>query len=245
MITVLGNLYNEKTFEPVQFAHVINTRNYTATITDTIGNFSIKIRKKDTLLITSIGYENKKITFGEKNQQVVFKSIPMEEKLYRIKQVEVTPWGTYNEFKNRFMALDKKNPRDDIHPLLWKDLPQKPDEIEPYVPNITNPISFLYYIFSEEGKSKRKLIELQKKATIDSKIRSKYNREKVSDLTGLEGKELERFMKFCNFTDEYLLNTKEYKILQRVQNMYQMYSDSLNTLNQNTHESIDTTIQRH
>ena len=244
-ITVLGNLYNAKTFEPVEFAHVINTRNYNATISDSLGNFKIRIRKTDTLMITSIGYETKKISYARKQQNIIFESIPMEEKLYKIKRVEVTPWGTYRELKNRFLSLDTVNPRKDVHPLIWRDLPRKPDSIINKEPDLTSPISLIYYMLSPEGKSIRKLKELEKIKTKNDKIRPKYNRDIVSEITGLEDKALERFMKFCNFTDSYLLNTKKYKILKRVKDMYQTYEDSLNNINPKKHDQTDTIIQRH
>jgi hypothetical protein len=245
LITLLGNLYNSRTFEPVEFAHVINVKDYGATITDSLGNFKINIEKGDTLLITSIGYENKKYVYDGAYQQTIFESIPMEERVYQIEQVEITPWGTYREFKNKFMSLETDNPRDKVHPLLWKDLPEKPDTVEPFVPGLTNPISFLYYMFSSEGKSLRKYRELKMEQTKKDKIRSKYNKQLVADLTGLEGKELERFMKFCNFTDEYILNTRKYLILKRVKELYKLYKEKENKLNQNNNGPNDSSIQRH
>jgi hypothetical protein len=242
-ITLLGNLYSKKTFQPVEFAHVINTKQYRATISDSSGNFKIRIEPGDTVLITAIGYENKQYVYEGEYQEVIFKAIPMAEKLYKIDKVEITPWGTYRDFKNKFISLDVENPRDAIHPRLWKELPEPPEDLSPREPTILNPISLLYYTFSEEGKSLRKLKELEARKPIEDKIDEKYNREIVGNLTGLEGKELERFMKFCNFTEQYLLDKKKYTILKRVKEKYQVYKDSLNIKNETHHVPADTSIQ--
>ncbi len=243
LTTILGNVYNEKNFKPVEFAHVINLDRFNATITDTLGIFRIKVNRGDTLLITSIGYESKRYVYDGKYQPYVFESIPMEEKLYEISEVEITPWGTYREFKNKFMSLETENPKENIHPLLWRGIPLRPDTIIPHEPSIMNPVSFLYSMFSDEGKEKRKMMEIQKHQIKQQKIEAKYNRELVSEITGLEGKEVKRFMDFCNFTDEYILNTKQYYILKRVKKLYKEYKGSPKI--QNHHESADTNIQRY
>ncbi|MFO8236056.1 MAG: carboxypeptidase-like regulatory domain-containing protein [Bacteroidales bacterium] len=231
LITIMGNLYDKKTLKPIEYAHIINTTNYFATISDTSGNFKIDAFPGDTLLITSIGYENEKFVNDRKHQTFVFESIPMSDKTYSIEKVEITPWGTYNDFKEKFFNLETVNPRDEIHPLFWDGIQEPPDTVIPHEPNIGNPISLIYSLLSKEGKSKRKLKELQIEKTIQKKIRSKYNQKIVSEITGLEGEEVIRFMEFCNFSDEYLLETSKYDILERVKEKYQHYKDSIKTQN--------------
>ncbi|MFP4621758.1 MAG: hypothetical protein ACLFM7_10640 [Bacteroidales bacterium] len=230
-IHFFGNLYNADTFKPVKNAHIININNNRATISDSLGNFDIRLRQGDSLMISSIGYQQKFYQYNGGWRQVAFESIPLEEKIYEISEVTVTPWGTYKDFQEKFLELDMETPREKIHPLAWKFLEERPDEVEPKEPGITSPISMIYNLFSKEGKERRKFQELQKRETREKKIRSKFNREIVGDLTGLEGEKLDRFMEFCNFTDEYILNTREYFILERVKLKYKQFMklDSLNS----------------
>lgn len=229
VITIIGNLYEKKTLKPVKYAHVINTGNYYGTISDTLGNFKIKGAPGDTLLITAIGYENKIFSYDGEYKPFIVRSIPMEEKTYMIEKVEVTPWGTYQDFKEKFLNMEVDNPREAIHPRIWDDLQEPPDTIIPPQPGLESPISLIYSIFSREGKELRKYKELQEEKTIQEKIRSKYNREIVSEITGLENEELIRFMEFCNFSDEYLLKTRKYFILERLKEKYKEYKDSIKT----------------
>ncbi|KXB08902.1 hypothetical protein AKJ55_00240 [candidate division MSBL1 archaeon SCGC-AAA382M17] len=231
-IHFLGTLYDANSYKPIKYAHIINIDNNRATISDTLGNFDIKLKPGDSLMITSIGYQEKFYQYTGEWQKVVFENIPLKERIYKISKVEITPWGTYEDFKKRFLNLDIKTPREKVHPLVWEDLPEKPEKIEPVEPGITSPISLIYNIFSKEGKAKRKYQKLQKKEAREKKIQSKFNREIVGNLTGLEGEKLDRFMEFCNFTDEYILNTKKYFILKRVKLKYKQFMklDSLNSV---------------
>ena len=221
-ITLYGKLYDSKDFSAVEFAHVINLDSPHATISDSAGFFEIKLYAGDTLQITSIGYHDKTITIGE-YLPAMFRSILMKQRTYDISSVEITPWGTYQDFKNKFISLDLDDPEEDVHPLLWRDLPRKPLEIEPHHPGVMNPVSFLYDVFSGKREERIKYYKILSKKTKERKIRSKYNKEIVGNLTDLEGEELEEFMEFCNFTEEELLNKTGYKILKEVKRKYQLF----------------------
>ena len=230
-----GNLYSAESFKPVQYAHIINIKNNRAAISDTLGNFDIRMEPGDSLRISSIGYQQKYYQYPGEWKKVVFASIPLKERIYEISEVKITPWGTYEEFKNRFMNLDVETPREQLHPLVWDILKEKPEKIEPNEPGIMSPVSMIYNIFSKEAKEMRKYEEIQNREARQKIIQSKFNRESVGNLTGLEGKKLDRFMEFCNFTDEYILNTKEYFILENVKKKYKQFMrlDSLNSVKLN------------
>jgi hypothetical protein len=128
-----------------------------------------------------------------------------------------------------------KTPGEQLHPLVWDILKKRPEKVEPNEPGIMSPVSMIYNIFSNEAKEKRKYEEIQNREARQKIIQSKFNRESVGNLTGLEGEKLDRFMEFCNFTDEYILNTKEYFILENVKKKYKQFMrlDSLNSVKLN------------
>ncbi|MGM0496684.1 MAG: hypothetical protein ACQESJ_02080 [Bacteroidota bacterium] len=227
-ITLYGKLYDSKDYSPVEFAHIINLDSPYATISDSSGFFDIKLQVGDTLHITSIGYHDESVAIN-KSLPAIFRSIPMQKRTYDIKSVEVTPWGTYQDFKYDFITLDIDDPEEDVHPLLWRDLPGKPIDPEPHYPDVFNPVSFLYDVFSGNRKERMKYNEILSKETKKQKIRSKYNKEIVGNLTGLEGEELGKFMEFCNFSDKELLNKTGYEILKKVKQKYQIFKQDTAT----------------
>lgn len=228
-----GNLYDPDNYHPIEYAHIINIDGNNATISDSLGTFNLEIEPGDSLMITSVGYQTHYYQYDGPWQKVVFKSIPMEEQVYAISEVRVTPWGTYREFRQKFLDLEMKTDAEKVHPLLWKDINREPKmKEEPLNPGIMSPITMIYNIFNDEIQSRRKLRQLQRRKPKEKILQDKFNREQVGALTGLEGKKLERFMEFCNFSEEYLLNTKEYFILERVKLRYEQFMrlDSLHQM---------------
>jgi hypothetical protein len=229
IITLHGSLYDSKDLSPVEFAHIINLNNPYATISDSSGYFDIKMYQGDTLHITCIGYEDRHISYNQAGP-AIFKSIPLNQKSYNIESVKITPWKTYQDFKNKFISLDLDDPREKVHPLIWEGLPSTPLNMEPEEPNIGNPVSFLYDIFSGNREERIKYKEILSRETKKRKIRSKYNKEIVSNLTGLKGEKLKEFMDFCNFTDQELLNRKAYDILMEVKLKYKVFKKREDTV---------------
>ncbi len=228
-ITLHGSLYDSKDFSPVEFAHIINLNRPYATISDSSGYFKIKMNMEDTLHITSIGYEDKYVSYNQK-APAIFKSIPLNQKTYDIESIEITPWKTYRDFKNKFISLELDDSRKKVHPLIWEGLPRKPIDAEPEEPGILNPVSFLYDLFSGDREERTKYNEILSRETKQRRIRSKYNKEIVSNLTGLKGEELEKFMDFCNFTEQELLNRKAYEILEEVKQKYKVFKKKEDTV---------------
>lgn len=61
-ILVKGKLLAQDSLQAVQFAHLINKSRYWGAISDTAGNFTLAMYPTDTLLITAIGFAQKKYT---------------------------------------------------------------------------------------------------------------------------------------------------------------------------------------
>ena len=225
-----GNLYDADNFKSIEYAHIINIDGRNATISDSLGNFNLNVKPGDSLMISSIGYKTTYYRYTGPYQKAVFRSIAMKEAVYPIDEVKVTPWGTYEDFRRKFLSLDIKDPHENVHPLLYEGLNREPElKEEELNPGITSPITLIYSLFSQELQSKQKLRELQKRKTKEDILKDKFNREQVQELTGLEGQQLDRFMNYCNFSEAYILNTREYFILERVKKCYQRFTrlDSL------------------
>jgi hypothetical protein len=63
----------------------------------------------------------------------------------------------------------------------------------------TSPITYLYDKFSRKSKMDRLYHEMLDYDDEVARIQEKYNREIVSELTGLTGDELMKFMMYCRF----------------------------------------------
>lgn len=128
-------------------------------------------------------------------------------------------FGTYPEFKQKFLALKVPEKLQ-----LELDLPNYgPLENNLYAPQygfgiaVGGPVSALYNAFSKHAKAERKYNELLANKPNYEKAKKKFNREKVQQWTRLEGDRLTKFVLYCRFDDTYLLHVNEYDLIERVQ----------------------------
>ena len=82
---------------------------------------------------------------------------------------------------------------------------------------------FSFSLRSPEERSLRKLQKVLEEQKVEDQINAKYNKAIVSKMTGLKGKELEDFMRYCQIPRDFILKSPEYDILQRIKDSYENY----------------------
>ena len=82
---------------------------------------------------------------------------------------------------------------------------------------------FSFSLRSPEERSLRKLQKVMAQQEIQNQIDAKFSKAIVSELTGLKGKELQKFMNFCQLPQDYILKSSEYDILLKVKSLYERY----------------------
>lgn len=210
-----GQLIDSLTFEPIQFAHVVNYSTNAGTITDPYGNFSILAKAGDTLVFSQIGYERlgwqvkrswfegiitlklpKEITVLE---EVVINEFPSEEKLKK-RILEYEPEDT----TFRYFGMDEPIDKEDI--TLNEKALHRPLFVA------THPLTAAYYNFSKQEKERRKYHKIVQNESIQNRVYAKFTRDWVHEVTGLKGDELTNFISFCDYSLEYLDKTPLYII---------------------------------
>ena len=146
----------------------------------------------------------------------------MNDKNYKLAIVNVYALSKQSQFRYDFIHLDlpehlygKK--------IYIPGIPHYDGQRNLDAPLIGSPISFFYSKFSKREKSKRKLIQLKKQDAINKIIDSKYNKEIVSNLTGLKDEKLNEFMKFCDFDKQYLLKNIDYNIYIKIMKNFKKF----------------------
>jgi hypothetical protein len=199
---------------PVQFAHIINRNTGHGNISDTLGFFNIRVHLADIIHISAIGYYGH--SFRITDSLLVTSRIPnieLTSRSYPIDQVNVYLLGSYEQFKYKVLGLKLPEPKIKINPAFLKDIEMAADTLDSIEPiSLGSPITAIYNLLSKEGKSMRRLAELQKQEALERKLYPKYNRNLVGHISGLEGIELNEFMIFCNFDPGFLLEATDYQI---------------------------------
>lgn len=214
----MGRLVGGNPKKPVAYGMVMNKSLNLSAMTDSSGYFSIRAKMGDTLVFSRIGfYPKEMLSFPG------FHVVELTERQYELNAVTINGLGTYEEFK--YNVIHAQLPKTlEINPEIMKSFPKKVVVLQPQMSiPLGSPVTALYMMLSKEGKSLRKLAELQKNEKVVASYSYKYSPAIVSRLTGLKELELEKFIKYCNFDENFILASNEYEIAQKILDCYKKY----------------------
>jgi len=193
--------------DPVKDCHIINKTQRTATISDGFGDFRINANINDSIIFSALGFETL--------------TIVMTEMMYDYGQIIKLKPTTYELEEVVIQPLVEK-------PIVTKwevYTPPLPNQGGINIPTGINPVTMIYNLFSKEGKQKKyykKLIENEADFML---IGEKFNGPVVAQITGLKDDELIKFMSWCNFSKDFLLNYSPETIKRAIRTKYQEYTE--------------------
>ncbi len=219
IVMMHGQLRDVEDGKPLPYAHILNPRFGKATVSDTLGFFTIPMRKSDTLLITAIGYEDLYFTLPSFWPANTYSGVLyVQEKVHNIEGVTVHGLGTYDQFKQKVLSLNLSDDKTlEMQSYYNKILTEEAIKYQAVT------TGFSFSLRTPEERSLRKLQKVLAEQKIEDQINAKYNKAIVSRLTGLKGKELEDFMHYCQIPRDFILNSPEYDILARIKDAYDNY----------------------
>lgn len=206
-----GQIISKEWKRPVALAHIININQRIGVVADTLGYFEIRVMPGDTLNISAIGFNYLDyLVLADNNDNKIY----LHHRTYEIPAVSISYLGTYKQFEYKVLNLEL--PGTGINPQiekLFKYVDTSPLVVEPA---ISGPVSLIYVLFSKKAKSIKKYLELSEEGVVKDKVRARYNEYIVRNLTGLEGVEAFEFMKFCDFSDKYILSIDDYNLYSEI-----------------------------
>jgi len=207
-VKVSGIVYSKDSaaYKALAFVNITRKGRTNGTVTDANGSFTIYMLRGDTLLFSYVGYSTSIFIlprdYNEKKLdiQIVLKSTSVQ-----LQEVNITS-----------KVLPKVGP-----------LYHKPKVV--YIPSIKgssnyrgfgspnttdfSPITMLFNQFSREGKTRRKLGRLMQADSKEASYKARLNPEYVSELTGLQGPELDDFMLYCHPPLQFILTAEDYDVV--------------------------------
>ncbi len=214
LIKLQGRIISAGDSSAVPYANIINYRTHSGTTTNSDGYFTIEMLNIDSLIVTSIGFEQKKIKVPANYtgyNTLVFIMLPSN---YALREVLVE-----GEKPKVDLGIGGGKPSD-IAPELRGDAF---NEAPPILAAFFNPISYWQYYLSKKEKRKR---EVRKEMTIQKhwEMHSQnYNKEKVMMLTGMKDLEADSFMVWFNGQDVLPYLSSEYQVRASIIEFFHYY----------------------
>lgn len=172
------------------------------------GYFTINCLKTDTLLVSASGFSIKKICFRDsaaKKQYTI--SVRLDSLHYSLSEVKVYPHKNLrevNEERNNLGNIPNTNRYQDINAL-------------------GSPIEYLYERFSRIEQSKRKVAELEDEEERRNVLKELFHIYIQHDIINLSDADFDRFIDFCNFSDNFIKNSTDYDLVMAIKYKYAQF----------------------
>ena len=223
-IALSGVIVNE-TGEALPFVTITNLATQTGVVSDEEGFFFINFDKKDTLRLSSVGYQSYQLYFGDTAQANNYDlKIRLSEQTYQLENVTIFAFKDEESFKRAILAMDDLPPEEPkiVVPGSYQGPRRK------VRPSPANPISFIFDRFSKRARYEREAYKAQQAYAHQKVLDKKYNRDKVGKITGLTDEKLDRFMLFCQVENDYIERSSEYDIILTINHCYEDFQKTQN-----------------
>ena len=223
---VSGIILNINTQEPLSNVNIINVNKMRGTTTDDKGIFEISVTANDTLHITILGYQSLKVKVT--NDWIKNKStnIYLTEKAYALEEVIIRRFNLTGILEiDTKLFPDKSNYRYSISGLSqgYETGENSPNALEKIVGSLFNPADKLYNFFGKKTNELRRLKEMKKDDTVRNLLETKFDRETISVLLGINKDEISEVLERCNYSDSFIKTANDLQILDAISECYEEY----------------------
>ena len=223
---ISGTIQNDNTLLPIANVNIVNLNKSRGTNTNEKGYFEIEASTNDTLHISFIGFQSLKIRVTNDWIKNKTTKIKLTEKAIALEEINIMPYNLtgYLEVDSKLIP-SRENYRYSISGL------QQGYEAGEYSPNafgrvmgsIFNPADMLYNFFGKKPRELKRLKEMKKDNSIRTLLESKYDREMISVLLGIDKKEISEIMERCNYSEAFVKSANDLQIMDAISGCYEEY----------------------
>ena len=223
---VTGTIINDNTLLPISNANVININKVKGSVTNARGYFEIEATVNDTIHITLLGYQSLRVRVtndwvknGDAKIQLTEKAIALEEVVVR--KYDLTG---YLEVDSKLIP-EKENYRYSISGLSqgYEVGESSPNAFSRVLGSIFNPADMLYNFFGKKPKELKRLKAMKKDDTVRRLLESKFDRETIAVLLGVDKKEIAEILQRCNYSESFIKTANDLQIMDAISECYEEY----------------------
>jgi len=207
-------------------------QNFTANrwaLTDSLGYFTLKVKAGDTLVFSAEGYfYNVAVIYDSMLMRKPYQAFFMDHLVYAINDANVFSLGTYKDFKQKFAQLDLSKDKTEI---LRRNLQQEVLLVarEAYKnqqdkQKLQGGVGVGVPILTPQEQERLKLKAIMATENRRNQVYQKYNPELIKKVTGIkDDDEIMAFMRFCGFTDNFILDQNQYDLVVLIARKYEEF----------------------
>lgn len=223
---VTGTVLNDSDSKPLSNVNIINMNSVRGSISNSEGLFEISVQVNDTLHISLIGFQSIRVRvtndwIKSKNTQ-----IKLTEKAIALEEVVLTPYNLtgYLQVDAKLIPVNT-NQRYGISGLNYgyEAGQYSPNAFNRVLGSIFNPTDMLYNFFGNKPRELRKLKEMKKDDTVRNLLESKFDRETIAIMLGIDKKEIPEILERCNYSESFIKTANDLQVLDAINDCYEEY----------------------
>jgi hypothetical protein len=86
-----------------------------------------------------------------------------------------------------------------------------------------NPADKLFNFFGKKGKELKRLKQIKKDETVRNLLESKFDRETLAVLLGIDKKEIAEILDHCNYSESFIKTANDLQIMDAISGCYEDY----------------------
>ena len=225
--TVRGKVQSETSEAILQNVHVLNLTKVKGTITDKEGEFEINAKLNDTLYFSYIGYKPIKVVVTNDLIRFEDNTIELTELAFALEEIIIKPYQLTG-----YLEIDVKNaPVNTSTRYRIIGLPNLGYEagrrsrsgISKVIGAIFNPADFLNNLFKKKSDKMDKLRLIREDIEIKNLLSTKFDREVLVQLLGVERVDIDEILRNCNFSDTFIKQANDLQIMEAINECYDEY----------------------
>ncbi|WP_396152528.1 carboxypeptidase-like regulatory domain-containing protein [Flavobacterium sp.] len=223
---VTATILNDSDSKPLANVNIINLNSVKGTITDEKGIFEISAQTNDTLHISLIGFQSIRVRVTNDWLKSKNTQIKLTEKAIALEEVVLTPYNLtgYLQVDAKLIPVNT-NQRYGISGLNYgyEAGQYSPNAFNRVLGSIFNPTDMLYNFFGNKPRELRKLKEMKKDDTVRNLLESKYDRETIAVMLGVDKKEIPEILERCNYSESFIKTANDLQVLDAINDCYEEY----------------------
>ena len=199
------------------------------------GHLRVYLPKNDSVRVVMMGYTSKTFRISEMTPDATgYVSLPIDPIAYTLREITVKPYkgildpSNFPKFEDG-NSIDLKLP-DGIGSKISKLPPSERLEIEKPSPLalLVSPATYVYSQFSKEQKSIRQYRNVKAAEQKERHLQEFISPESIALISSFEGKELEKFIIYCNIHLKLSAQDNGASVIAQIQSLLEKYNDEQN-----------------
>lgn len=223
---VFGKIVNDKFLLPLSNVNIININKVRGTASKSNGDFEIEATVNDTLHISMIGFQSIKVKVTNDWVKNGTAKIKLTEKAIALEEIIIRKYSLtgYLEVDTKLIP-ERENYRYSISglPTGYETGEYSPNAFSRVVNSIFNPADMLYNLFGKKSNELKRLKEFKKDSKMKDLLESKFDRETISVLLGINKKDIAEVLQHCSYSDSFIETANDLQILDAINQCYEQY----------------------